>query len=206
MSRSAAILGFADLAARVDNDYALAEVIGNVLRGRPTAVCLNALGAAGVAVMEAQKAFLRDPANQRNGRVGDVPDPVHGRYLRSPTWFGSPTPHAPRRTGCHRDSASTPSRSSVSWLDVREGRRIQRTTHAECVGSIDRGRLYRLPRRPAVRASHPLRASLLISVVEPFVERNGVLRCPALRTVSTLTCTDGLGEHRVPDEVRTRNA
>lgn len=46
----------------------------------------------------------------------------------------------------------------------------------------------------------------MISVVEPFMERNGGARCPDLSTKSTLTCTDVLGEHCVYDERRTRNA
>jgi hypothetical protein len=65
----------------------------------------------------------------------------------------------------------------------------------------------RAPAPPMARGwVEPSGSPELISVVEPFVERNGVLRCRALSTEFTLTCTDGLGEHGVGGEVTTRCA
>src|SRR5690348_10085404 len=44
------------------------------------------------------------------------------------------------------------------------------------------------------------------SNVEPFVERNGVLRMPSLSMVTRLTCRDARREHRVCGDESSRNA
>jgi crotonobetainyl-CoA:carnitine CoA-transferase CaiB-like acyl-CoA transferase len=73
---------FATRDARKANEHVLADLLSEVFPARTTKEWLPVLSSAGIPVAEPvpynNRAFLRDPENQRSGRVAECPHPTQG--------------------------------------------------------------------------------------------------------------------------------
>lgn len=73
---------FATGSARAEHDYELSEIVGEAIQRRSTATVMEELLRAGVPaavpVPRNDATFLRDPENQRSGRVAERPHPERG--------------------------------------------------------------------------------------------------------------------------------